>query len=73
MAGTKEGGKKTAETNKRVYGADFYAKIGAEGGKNGTTGGFGSNKVGIDGLTGKERAKIAGQKGGYIGKRGPAR
>jgi hypothetical protein len=40
MAGTKLGGKRAAETNKRVHGADFYARIGAEGGRKGTTGGF---------------------------------
>ena len=33
MAGTKEGSKKTAETNKLKYGEDYYARIGAEGGK----------------------------------------
>ena len=31
MAGTKTGGKSAAETNKRKYGADFYAKIGFGG------------------------------------------
>lgn len=33
MAGTKAGGLKTREKNKKLYGADFYAKIGAKGGK----------------------------------------
>lgn len=33
MAGTKEGGKAAASTNKTKYGSDFYAKIGAMGGK----------------------------------------
>lgn len=33
MAGTKLGGKRAAETNIKKYGADFYAKIGAIGGK----------------------------------------
>ena len=28
MAGTKAGGKKAAETNKKIYGANFYAEIG---------------------------------------------
>lgn len=40
MAGTKLGGKRAAETNKAKYGSDFYARIGAEGGRKGTTGGF---------------------------------
>lgn len=30
---TSEGGKKTAKTNKKKYGDDFYSKIGAKGGK----------------------------------------
>lgn len=64
MAGTKEGAVKTAKTNKERYGANFYAEIGRKGGENGTTGGFASQNVGKDGLTGKERARIAGQKGG---------
>lgn len=33
MAGTKAGGLKAAQTNKAKHGADFYAKIGAKGGK----------------------------------------
>ena len=73
MAGTMAGGRKAAETNKSKYGPGFYAEIGRLGGKKGTTGGFGSDKVGKDGLTGAERAKIAGKKGGSISKRGPAK
>ena len=30
MAGTKEGGQAAARTNKRKYGSDFYAEIGAK-------------------------------------------
>jgi hypothetical protein len=63
MAGTKIGGIKAAETNKKRYGEDFYRKIGAEGGKKSRGGGFASEKVGKDGLTGRERAKVAGAKG----------
>lgn len=40
MAGTKLGGIKAAETNKKRHGEGFYANIGAKGGRNGTTGGF---------------------------------
>lgn len=40
MPGTITGGKKAAETNKKVYGEDFYKKIGAEGGKKSRNGGF---------------------------------
>ncbi len=70
MAGTKTGGAKAAEKNKQLYGDDFYTRIGRKGGKNGNTGGFASDKVGSDGLTGKQRALIAGAKGGKISRRG---
>lgn len=60
MAGTKDGGKKAAATNKTKFGSDFYAKIGAKGGRNGHTGGFAANP----GL-----ARIAGAKGGRISRR----
>ncbi|MCL2095178.1 hypothetical protein FWH13_03610 [Candidatus Saccharibacteria bacterium] len=64
MAGTKAGGRKAAETNRRKYGKDFYANIGREGGKNGRTGGFAANPM---------LARIAGAKGGRLSKRGPAK
>lgn len=73
MSGTLEGGKKAAKTNKERHGKNFYANIGRKGGKNGNTGGFASSKVGKDGLTGLERAAIAGRKGGEISKRGKAK
>jgi general stress protein YciG len=60
MAGTIEGGKAAAETNKKKYGADFYARIGAKGGKLGKTGGFYANR---------ELARLAGAKGGKISRR----
>ena len=63
MAGTKAGGAKAAATNKAKYGKDSYSRTGQKGGKNGTTGGFAANR---------ELAKIAGQKGGRISRRGPA-
>ena len=68
MPGTIEGGRKAAATNKKKYGNEFYANIGRKGGRNGHTGGFASNKLGRDGLTGAQRAKIAGAKGGHISK-----
>ena len=71
MSGTRDGGKKAAITNMKKHGLHFYANIGSKGGKNGHTGGFASNKVGKDGLTGFERAKIAGAQGGKISRRGP--
>lgn len=60
MPGTINGGKKAAETNKKKYGKDFYARIGANGGKKGTTGGFAANR---------DLARIAGAKGGRISRR----
>lgn len=60
MAGTKAGGQKAAATNKAKYGSEFYAKIGATGGKKGRTGGFYANR---------ELARIAGAKGGRISRR----
>lgn len=60
MAGTKLGGQKAAAANKAKYGSDFYAKIGAKGGKLGNTGGFAANP---------ELARIAGAKGGRISRR----
>lgn len=64
MAGTKEGGRKAAITNKKKWGSDFYSEIGRMGGKNGHTGGFAANP---------ELAKIAGAIGGRKSKRGPSR
>lgn len=63
MAGTKAGGKAAAATNKTKYGPDFYAKIGAKGGKLGKTGGFFANR---------KLASEAGRKGGLISKRRPS-
>jgi general stress protein YciG len=60
MAGTAKGGKLAADTNKKKHGADFYARIGAMGGKKGKTGGFYANR---------ELARIAGAKGGRISRR----
>jgi hypothetical protein len=71
MAGTKEGGVKAAATNKRKHGSDFYKRIGSQGGRLGTTGGFASEKVGDDGLTGYERASVAGVAGGTKSRRKP--
>lgn len=64
MAGTKAGGQKAAATNRKKYGREFYAEIGAKGGRNGHTGGFAANP---------ELAREAGRKGGLISKRGKAK
>lgn len=69
MAGTKAGAKKARATVKERYGDDFYANIGRKGGQNSNNGGFASDVVGKDGLTGRERASVAGKKGGAISKR----
>jgi general stress protein YciG len=61
MAGTKAGGKLAAKKNMEKYGPDFYAKIGAKGGKLGKTGGFYANR---------ELARIAGARGGRVSRRG---
>lgn len=63
MAGTKAGGRAAAETNKKKYGSDFYAKIGAKGGKHGHTGGFAA------GEEGRARARKFGAVGGRISRR----
>ncbi len=60
MAGTKDGGKLAAKTNVKLHGPDFYARIGAMGGKKGRTGGFFANR---------ELAREAGRKGGRISRR----
>jgi general stress protein YciG len=70
VAGNKEGGRAAAETNKRKYGHGFYAEIGKLGGAKGRTGGFASDKIGADGLTGRERAAHVGRVGGAISRRG---
>jgi general stress protein YciG len=59
MAGTRKGGLKAAAKNV-TRDPDFYAKIGAKGGRNGRTGGFAANP---------ELARIAGAKGGRISRR----
>lgn len=73
MSGTVKGGKKASITNKQKHGEDFYKRIGRKGGKKSCNGGFASSKVGLDGLTGLERAKIAGKKGGLRSKRGKSK
>lgn len=61
MPGTIIGGKRASETNKKKYGDDFYARIGAMGGKAGNTGGFAANPT---------LARLAGSLGGRRSKRG---
>ena len=61
MSGTKAGGLKAAQTNKKKHGKDFYARIGAEGGRNGHTGGFYADR---------KMARLAGALGGAVSRRG---
>lgn len=63
MAGTKAGGLKAAATNRKLYGDDFYSRIGRKGGQSGNTGGFAANPA---------MAKLAGAKGGRRSHRGPS-
>lgn len=64
MAGTLEGGKLAAKTNRELYGKDYYKEIGRLGGlkgkANGVVKGFGANP---------ELARTAGAKGGRISRR----
>jgi general stress protein YciG len=60
MAGTILGGRKAAETNKKLYGEDFYTNIGRKGGKLSRGGGFAMNR---------ELAVEAGRKGGSASRR----
>ena len=66
MAGTIDGGKQASETNKAKYGEDYYKRIGSMGGTR-------THKLGklYDiGFGGdRERARIAGAKGGKISRR----
>ena len=64
MAGTKIGGQKCRDENKRKYGEDYYQKIGALGGK----------KSAIKGFAAMDKARVSeiGRKGGLISKRGKA-
>lgn len=59
MPGTKEGALKRIE-NLKARGYDF-SKAASYAGKH-SSGGFSTDKVGTDGLTGRERASIAGKK-----------
>jgi len=62
MAGTVEGGRKAAITNKERFGADFYIVQGAKGGKvKNPLKGFGGNR---------ELARTAGALGGLKSRRG---
>ena len=60
MAGTVQGGKLAAKTNKEKYGEDFYKKMGQLGGSKKVKKGFATNI---------ELSRRAGAKGGRISRR----
>lgn len=64
MAGTVKGGITAAKKNKARHGKDFYARIGAKGGKMSHTGGFAANR---------ELARKAGALGGSVSRRSSAK
>jgi hypothetical protein len=66
MAGTVKGGREAARKNKKMYGSDFYVKIGSMGGKKSHTGGFAA------GEEGRERARKWGAVGGRLSRRSKA-
>lgn len=69
MSGTREGGRKAAETNLKRHGKNFYAEIGRKGGSKGTADG---TIKGFAAMT-PEKRRAAGAKGGKISRRGPAK
>lgn len=69
VSGNSRGGKLAAAKN-LARDPDFYRRIGARGGKKGRTGGFASQEVGEDGLTGPQRARVVGKIGGAVSRRG---
>lgn len=72
MAGTTEGGHKSAATILSKYGKDYYKKLSIMGGKvTGIEKGYASLKVDKNGLTGPQRAKIYGSVAGQISRRKP--
>lgn len=66
---TKAGGRKAQQTLLKKFGSKeavkaYYQDIGRMGGKKSKGTGFALDKVGGDGLTGRQRARIAGRVGG---------
>ena len=72
MAGSQETGIKAAKTIKRRYGNDFYRRVGSlsspKTARNDNKG-FANEEIGEDGLTGRQRASLAGRKGGLKSRR----
>lgn len=64
MSGTKEGALKAKKTIIKLHGRNFFKNIGQKGGQVCCPKGFALNP---------ELAKVAGQKGGKVSKRGKAK
>lgn len=64
MSGTIAGGRRAAQTNKELYGEDFYKNIGAMGGR--------ATYHGKKGFASMDKDKVAeaGRKGGSVSRRG---
>lgn len=63
MSGTKQGGQKTAQTNKEKYGENYYKELGRKGG-------LVNHRETRYFTLHRDIASIAGIKGGKISKRG---
>ncbi len=74
MAGTITGAKQYKKTMIAKHGSreawvSWMKTIASKGGHNSNTGGYASDKIGKDGLTGKQRASINGAIGGKKSRR----
>lgn len=67
MSGTKEGARKRLEKLRKEHDPEWFKQNASKAGKAGGNGkGYASEKVGKDGLTGRQRAALAGKKGGQL-------
>lgn len=65
MSGTRQGALKRIENQRRIHGEDYFKQRMSNAGKR-SGGNFASEKIGKDGLTGRQRAAINGKKGGSV-------
>ena len=72
MAGTRQGGEKTRNTNYERHGADFYKNIGSIGGKRAIKVNPETGKA-LKGFAISGKASEAGKKGGALSRRGKAK
>lgn len=59
MSGNSESAKKAYQTRIERHGKESVQSMHAAGGRSSHVGGFGTQEVGNDGLTGRERARMA--------------